>query len=221
MEKYVLIVAGDKGSRFDGITPKQFALIKGKPVLLHTFEAFLRSDKSLHFILVLSDSKSVENWKSICKKHHFNNFHKIVLGGESRQQSVQSGLAKIPDNVLIAIHDGVRPIVSQRLIKEGFELASKRGSAVPVIEITETVRQIKSGSNIVIDRKNLSLVQTPQFFQSNLIKQAYNNINRSDFTDDASIYENAGFKLTFFAGERQNLKITYPIDLLIAKALLS
>lgn len=220
MERYVLIVAGGRGTRFDGKLPKQFALIKGKPVLLHTIEAFLRSDKSFNFILVLPDSKSIEQWKSVCKKHRFNNFHQIVLGGESRQQSVQSGLDKVPDNVLVAIHDGVRPFVTQRLIKEGFELASKTGSAVPVTEITETVRQIKSGSNKVVDRENLLLVQTPQFFQSNLIKQAYKNINRSDFTDDASIYENAGYKLTFFEGERQNIKITYPVDLLIAEALL-
>ena len=220
MEKYVLIVAGGRGYRFEGTSPKQFALLNGKPVLLHTFDAFLRSDKFLNFILVLSDSKSVEQWKSICKKHHFNNVHKIVLGGASRQQSVQSGLAKVPDNVLVAIHDGVRPVVSQRLIKEGFELALKSGSAIPVIDITETVRQMEPGSNRVIDRKNLSLVQTPQFFQAKLIKHAYNNINPGDFTDDASIFENAGNKLTFFEGERQNIKITYPIDLSIAEAIL-
>jgi len=219
VEKYVLIVAGGRGSRFHSPMPKQFAMIKGKPLLIHTFEAFLSTDKLYHFVLVLPNSM-VEHWKSLCKHHHFNNVHQIVSGGKSRHHSVQSALRIIPDDALIAIHDGVRPIVTHRLINRGFEIASKTGSAVPMIEIPETVRKVESESNKVINRKDLRLVQTPQFFHSKLIKQAYSQLNHADFSDDASVYENAGYKLTFFEGDRQNIKITYPNDLLIAEALL-
>ena len=219
MKKYVLIVAGGDGSRFGGDVPKQFVLIRGKPLLLHTINAFLRVDQSFKLVLVLPD-KMVEQWKSICKEYHFIHNHLIVPGGKTRQLSVLEGLKYIPDDSLVAIHDGVRPVVSARLIEEGFKLAKEKGSAIPVVEVTDSVREVEGRSSKVVNRENLRLVQTPQFFQSERIKTAYLKISDKTFSDDASVYENRYNEVCLFSGERENIKITYPVDLISVEALL-
>ena len=139
--------------------------------------------------------------------------HQIVAGGSTRFHSVKNGLKNIPERALVAIHDGVRPNLSKRLIDEGFALAQKTGSAIPVIKISESVRETDGINSRPLNRQTLRLVQTPQFFQAGLIKDAYSNAIQTNFTDDASVYEDAGNKVTLFDGEQSNVKVTFEEDL--------
>lgn len=209
MKRNVLIVASGNGSRFESAEPKQFALVNSRPVLMHTFDAFLKTNFDFRFVLVLSKTMT-KQWENLCKQHHFTAEHLIVEGGSSRLQSVKNGLEYIPEGTLVAIHDGVRPVVPAGQIEKGFKLAAITGSAVPVIRIDESVRIIDGKNNKALNRQMLRLVQTPQFFHSSLIKKAYAGSTRTDFTDDASVYENAGHKTTLFEGDRHNIKITWP-----------
>jgi len=214
VKKYVLIVAAGKGTRFNAETPKQFALVNNKPLLLHTFDAFLKASKDYHYVLVLSESM-IPFWSDICHQYKFIINHQIVAGGSTRLQSVKNGLENISEDVLVAIHDGVRPHVSKRLIEEGFALADKSGSAIPVVKITDSVREIKITNSKPVSRNNLVLVQTPQFFQSSLIKEAYRSTIQTNFTDDATVYEQSGHAVTLFEGDRRNVKVTFEEDLSI------
>jgi len=207
------------GTRFNSEAPKQFTLVNGKPILLHTFDAFLNANKDYHFVLVLSEAM-MPLWKDICHQYHFSVNHQIVAGGHSRFQSVKNGLQQIPDNALVAIHDGVRPNISTRLIEEGFSLAIKTGSAIPVVKITDSVREVNETNSKPVSRNNLVLVQTPQFFQSSLIKKAYSSTCQTNFTDDASVIEQAGHTVTLFEGDRINIKVTFKEDLGIVETLL-
>jgi len=219
MKRNVLIVAAGIGSRYESAEPKQFTLVNGRPVLMHTFDAFLKTNFVFRFVLILSKTMTGQ-WENLCKQHHFTTEHLIVEGGSSRIQSVKNGLEHIPEGTLVAIHDGVRPIVSKVIIEKGFKLAAITGSAVPVIRIDESVRIIEDKNNTALNRQMLRLVQTPQFFHSNLIKKAYTGSTRTDFTDDASVYENAGHKVTLFEGDRHNIKITWPEQIDQVKQLL-
>ncbi len=198
---------------------KQFALVNKKPLLLHTFDAFLQWGKPVRFILVLAGSM-VKQWAEICSDYHFTTKHLVVTGGQTRLQSVKNGLKHIPDNAMVAIHDGARPLVSSLLIEEGFSLAAKTGSAIPVVKISDSVRKTAGTNSRPVNRKNLLMVQTPQFFQSSLIKKAYDLIKKENFTDDASLFETAGHKLSLYQGDRQNIKITFQEDLNMMEALL-
>ena len=186
---------------------------------MHTLDAFSNVNLAFRFVLVLSASM-VEYWKNLCSEYHFTTEHLIVEGGDSRLQSVKNGLGAVPDETLVAIHDGVRPIVSKGIIEKGFKLAAVTGGAVPVIRIRESVREIEGKHSKVLNRQTLRLVQTPQFFHSSLIKNAYAGLTGEDFADDASVYENAGYKVTLFEGERENIKITWPQDIIAADVLL-
>ena len=210
-----IIVAGGKGTRFMSDIPKQFLLLKGKPVLMHTIEHFYEYDAKMQIVLVLPATQ-IEYWQSLCKKHTFNIPHEIVTGGNTRTESVRNGLQHIPDEGLVAIHDGVRPLVSTALIQHGFEQAAKTGCAIPTLPATDTLRHI---TGKLIDRSTILLVQTPQVFNTIQLKQAYNKITTTTFTDDATVFEEAGNRLTFIEGERNNLKITTPFDLALAELL--
>ena len=211
-EKYILIVAGGEGARFKSDIPKQFVPINGKPLLFHTFDLFLKTHEAFRYVLVLSELM-IPFWKDLCIQYKFTVKHQIVVGGSTRFHSVKNGLTKIPDDALVAIHDGVRPNVSRRLINEGFELAGKTGSAIPVIKVSESVRETDGTNSKPVNRQTLRLVQTPQFFQSTLIKEAYARASETNFTDDATVYEQAGHKVTLFDGERSNVKVTFKEDL--------
>ena len=212
-------MAAGKGNRFNTKTPKQFVVVKGKPLLLHTFEAFLRWEQSARFILVLS-KPIVEQWHQICSSYKFKTNHQIVIGGSTRFQSVKNGLEQIPENSLIAIHDGVRPLISKILIEKGFSLAEKNGSAIPVVKMSDSVREIKGVVSKPVIRQNLRLVQTPQFFKSALIKRAYQSATSDNFTDDASVYQQAGRIPFLFEGDPKNIKVTRPEDLEVVKMFL-
>jgi len=218
--KIAIIVAGGKGTRMQADIPKQFIEIHGKPVLMHTLEAFHRYDDSIQLILVLPASQ-LNAWKKLCLKHAFLLPHQIVSGGETRYNSVLNGLSQIKTPALIAVHDGVRPFVSNGTIKRCFDEAEKHGSAIPVIDIVDSIRQIKKTGSQSVDRSNYKLVQTPQVFDSEILKKAYEQDFSALFTDDASVVEALGLKITLVEGNRENIKITTAFDLILAETVIS
>ena len=222
MKRYAIIVAGGKGLRMNTGLPKQFIPINGKPVLMYTLEAFFRYDKNIDLIVVLPVSQQ-QYWRSICRQYKFVLPHKIADGGETRFHSVQNGLRQVPDveESLIAVHDGVRPFVSRETISEAFKRAKKCGSAVPVIDSVDSVRQLTGEGGVALDRSTLKMVQTPQVFKNDILKKAYLQRYISSFTDDASVVEKCGYLISLTKGNRENIKITTSFDLCIAEALKS
>ena len=214
----VIIVAGGKGKRFQSNIPKQFLEISRKPVLMHTIEKFWTFDNDIKIILVLPENQ-INYWQRLCEQHKFSLPHTIVKGGRERFFSVKSGLQAIENEQIIAVHDGVRPLVSVQTIAKGFETASKYGTAVPVVPVTSSVRMIEDSKNFHIDRANLRIVQTPQVFKSDILKKSYSQNYTDFFTDDASVVEKAGYKIHLFDGNLENIKITTKFDLLFAEVL--
>ncbi len=218
-KKFALIVAGGSGSRMKNAVPKQFLELKGKPVLMHTFNAFLRFDSEIEFVLVLPENQ-VENWEQLCRKHDFSIPFKLANGGANRFQSVKNGLELIPSDGIVFIHDGVRPLVSAGTLENCYNTALEKGNALPVIPVSESVRWIDGEENKALDRSKYFMVQTPQTFQNYLIKAAYEQEFSGFFTDDASVLENTGAKIYPVEGNRENIKITFPEDLLVAEIFL-
>lgn len=218
---YVIIVAGGKGLRMGGDIPKQFIAVNGKPVLMRTIERFREYSESLHIILVLPKAQQ-EYWQSLCREYHFTVSHEIADGGETRFHSVQNGLRLIPDDAtgVVGVHDGVRPFVSTDVIQRCYDTARTAKAVIPVAPVVETLRHIHadgSGENVL--RSNYRLVQTPQTFDIQLLKQANKQPYSESFTDDASVVEGIGQQVTMVDGNRENIKITTPFDLIIAKSL--
>ena len=218
MDKYLIIVAGGKGERFSDEMPKQFKEINGRPLLMHTFDAF--SDVAPAHIVLVLNRHYIAYWKELCEQYGFATPHEIVEGGPKRFHSVKSGLAAVPDNVLVAIHDGVRPLVTRDMIKTGFDIAFRKGNAVPVIPVTDSMREVSGPLSKTVEREHFRLVQTPQFFLSTLIRKAYRKPYDEKFTDDASVLEAGGQQIYLFDGDPQNIKITTPEDMAFASYLL-
>lgn len=219
MTQYALIVAGGKGLRMGSDLPKQFLPIGGKPVLMRTLEAFYTYNPDIQLILVLPHAQQ-EYWEQLCRKYHFLLPHVIADGGETRFHSVKNGLAFVKSPGLVGVHDGVRPFVSREVIANCYRLALEEKAVIPVIDIVETVRYLEGEKSITVDRNNYKLVQTPQVFDVDLLKQAYELDYISSFTDDASVVEALGVAVHLAAGNRENIKITTPFDLKIAATLL-
>lgn len=219
MRKIALIVAGGIGNRMNSPVPKQFMEINGKPLLMHTFQAFTNYNSNFEFVLVLPENES-DTWKKLCENHTFNIKHSVVKGGKTRFQSVKNGLEKIDEEGIVFIHDGVRPLVSTQTIENCYLKALEKGNALPVIAPSESVREVYNGQNRAVDRSRYFLVQTPQTFLVSVIKKAYEKEYTERFTDDASVLENTGEKIYLVEGNRENIKITYPDDLKLARLLL-
>lgn len=220
MQRYAILVAGGKGNRMRTDIPKQFLMLCGKPVLMHTIERFAAFDNSIKIILVLPSSQ-IDYWKELCKECHFEIPVEIVSGGTTRFESVRNGLAKISDNKsIVGIHDGVRPLVSKETLAQCYTHAEKYGTAIPVIEMVDSVRQIITEGSIPVDRTKLFLVQTPQVFHYSLLHNAYEQPYKEIFTDDASVLESINVKMDIVEGNRENIKITTPTDIVLAEALL-
>lgn len=219
MKKYVLIVAGGKGLRMGGEQPKQFLPLKGRPVLMHTLEQFYRSDVAMEIILVLPHEQQ-NYWKQLCEEHHFTIKHRVADGGESRFHSVKNGLSLIEAPSIVGVHDGVRPFVSVDVINRCYELALTKEAVVPVVDVVDTVRHITKNGSETVDRSAYKLVQTPQVFNADLLLKGYEQAYSSAFTDDASVVEAMGVKVTLTPGNRENIKLTTPFDLKVAEALL-
>jgi 2-C-methyl-D-erythritol 4-phosphate cytidylyltransferase len=220
MIKIALIVAGGKGMRMQSEIPKQFIEVVGKPILMHTLEAFVQYDTAISLILVLPESDIIL-WNDLCLKHNFVISHQVVSGGETRFHSVMNGLSCLLEDGLVAVHDGVRPLVSQDTIARCFEGAAKFGSAIPTIDLVESLRCIEGTESKSVDRSAYRLVQTPQVFDITLLKNAYNQSFSPFFTDDASVLEASGISVHLENGNRENIKITTPFDLQLAALLLS
>jgi 2-C-methyl-D-erythritol 4-phosphate cytidylyltransferase len=220
-KEYALIVAGGKGSRIKSKLPKQFLELKGKPILLHTLEAFYRYSENIKIILVLPED-DFEIWEGICKKFNFNKPVTLQKGGETRFQSVKNGLSNIEEGPgLVAIHDGVRPLVSEDIIGASFRLAAVHKSAVAAVRLKDSIRMTDQDNTKAVDRSRFRLIQTPQTFDVNLIKQAYLIKEDPSLTDDASIAEKSGHVISLFEGSYENIKITTPEDLIVAEAFLN
>jgi len=217
--KIAIIVAGGKGLRMQADIPKQFIELCGKPVLMYTLEAFHRYNTSIQLIVVLPATQ-IDFWKFLCKKHYFELNHKIVSGGQTRYQSVKNGLKVINESAMIAVHDGVRPFVSIQTIARCFEDADKYGSAIPVMDLEESIRQVDESGSLSIDRTSYKLVQTPQVFNSEILKKAYEQSFSPLFTDDASVVEALGTKIHLVEGNRENIKITTGFDIVLAETIL-
>ena len=222
MKNHTIIVAGGKGLRMNTNLPKQFISINGKPVLMHTIEAFFRYDNAMQIVVVLPES-DMAIWKELCATHSFSVNHEIAVGGETRFDSVQNGLKKITDNGIVAIHDGVRPFVSYETIHRCFQTASETGNAIPAVELVDSIRKVENRRNVAVNRTEYKLIQTPQVFDVTKIKSAYEMAsveNKSMFTDDASVFEFAGNAINLVEGNRENIKITTAFDLIIAEAMM-
>lgn len=218
--KTVIILAGGIGQRMEQQVPKQFLLINGMPILYYSLKIFKDFDANIQIILILPEVY-INDWKNLCEKHQITIEHKLVNGGATRFFSVKNGLENTKSKGLIAIHDGVRPLVDLKTIRNVFETADSFGSAVPVIEVNESVRELTEKGNRIIDRKILRLIQTPQVFHSAQLKKAYQQSYLEKFTDDASVVEASGEKIYLSEGNWENIKITRSIDLKFAEAILS
>lgn len=217
MTNYAIIVAGGSGTRMGSTIPKQFLEVNGLPVLMHTINTFHNFDASLRLILVLPASQ-IDYWQHLCKQHHFNVKHSIAKGGSTRFESVKNGLAIVNAPALIGIHDGVRPFVSPDTLKRCYHHAQALGNAIPVLDAFESIRQINEDCSRALDRSTIKLVQTPQVFHSDILLPAYNQKYTPLFTDDASVVEAYGKTIHLVAGNRENIKITTPFDLVLAEA---
>jgi len=199
--------------------PKQFLVLANLPVILHSIFAFTKFDPSIQVVIALPEIYFTY-WNDICEKHVFIYPHTLSKGGETRFHSVKRALTLIPDDRIVAIHDAVRPLVSESTIERGYRDALTFGNAIPVIPVSESIRWSEGRKNQSIDREHLRIVQTPQVFDASLIKRAYNRITNDSFTDDASVLEAMGETIHLFEGNRENIKITHPDDLMVAEALM-
>ena len=214
-----MIMAGGSGSRMKSTVPKQFAIVAGKPVLMHTFDVFRKYDPEIEFILVLPENE-MDRWNQLVVKYSFNLKYQLAFGGETRFHSVKNGLDQIQEDGIVFIHDGVRPLVSASTIRKCEQMACEKGNAVPVVPVAESIRKVKHDNNKAVDRSCYFLVQTPQTFQTRLIKNAYRQDFSPLFTDDASVVETAGEKINLVEGNRENIKITFPEDIHLVSFLL-
>ena len=219
MKKFVVIVAGGNGSRMKELVPKQFIELQDRPILMRTFDAFYNYDSQIEFILVLPKNQ-VEYWDELCKKHNFSKKYKLAYGGETRFHSVKNGLDLINEMGVVFIHDGVRPLVSVLTLQNCYTTTTEKGNALPVISVPESVRFVNRKGNSSVDRTKYFLVQTPQTFKTEIIKSAFKQNYSDKFTDDASVLESIGISINLVEGNRENIKITYPEDLIIAKSFL-
>lgn len=216
---YALIVAGGKGLRMGTDIPKQFLPIGGKPVLMRTLEAFHAYSQAMQLIVVLPHSQQTY-WARLCEEYHFSLPHRVADGGETRFHSVRNGLAWVEAPGRVGVHDGVRPFVSPEVIARCYALAATKKAVVPVIPVVETVRRLANGGSLTVNREEYRLVQTPQVFDVELLKKAYEQPYSPAFTDDASVVEALGVPVALTEGNRENIKITTPFDLRVAEALL-
>lgn len=219
---YIIIVAGGKGQRMGSSVPKQFLLLCGKPVLMHTIEAFHSYSTSLEIILVLPEEQQT-HWKELCEEYGFKTPHTVVSGGSTRFESSRNGISVIPDDAdgVVGIHDGVRPLVSAAVIDRCYESARENYAAIPVMPLTDTLRFVgESGCGRNVLRSDYVIVQTPQVFDIALAKRAFSLPYKESFTDDASVVEDLGCQVSVVEGCRENIKLTTPFDMKVAEAIL-
>ncbi len=220
MKKYAIIVAGGMGSRMKVNMPKQFLHLKNKPILFYTLDTFLKSFEELQIILVLPQDY-IEAGQEIINEYFNQDRIKITVGGDTRFQSVKNGLQLITEDSIVFVHDGVRCLLSVDLIHRCYQSAVEFGSAIPVINSKDSVRLVLEQGNEALERDRVKLVQTPQTFQSKILLPAFGVDYQDKFTDEATVVEAFGMKVHLVVGEEQNIKITQPIDLLLAEGIMN
>ena len=220
MKHIAIILAGGVGKRMGGAMPKQFLSLGDRAILQRTIERFLAACPDIKVITVLPEDHMAW-WRQYCRDRNFNCPQRLVPGGFTRFHSVKNALDRVPEKEesLVAVHDGVRPFVSEKTISTAFDEAALSGCAIPVADAVDSIREVTEGGSVVRDRSKIKLVQTPQVFRSSLLKEAYHQDYCDAFTDDASVVEAAGFEVVLTAGNRENIKITTPFDLKVAEAL--
>ncbi|MCX2574406.1 2-C-methyl-D-erythritol 4-phosphate cytidylyltransferase [Pedobacter sandarakinus] len=219
MKYFAIIVAGGSGNRMQTETPKQFLLLQNLPVLMHTIKAFAQSNAQPKIFLVLGKEQQ-DYWKRLCEEFHFYIPHEVVTGGTERFYSVKNAVDRLFENGYVAIHDAVRPLVSSALIDKCFNQTQTMGNAIAAVKSSDSVRMFAENTSKALNRDDIYLVQTPQTFECDTLKKAYKQEFTSKFTDDASVVEAMGQTINIIEGERNNIKITYPIDLELAELLL-
>jgi 2-C-methyl-D-erythritol 4-phosphate cytidylyltransferase len=226
-KKYLIVMAAGSGTRMGADMPKQFIEIDGKAILQMTIEKFLEACPGINVVTVLPEAH-MSYWRSYCLERNFTCPQVLVKGGITRFHSVRNALAKVPDNAIVAIHDGVRPLVTVNLLRDMFELSENEPALIPVVPCIDTMKVLKEEDGKLVavpgasvDRSVLFGAQTPQVFHSEIIKEAYSLAYDTSFTDDASVLERYGKSLSYIHGERLNMKITTKEDLVLARAILS
>ena len=220
MKKYAVIVAAGSGIRMGGTTPKQFMLVNNKPVLYYTLQTFLNAFADIQIILVLPFDYT-DIGQEIIDAYFDKDKIRIAAGGDTRFQSVKNGLQLVEDDSIIFVHDGVRCLLTEDLIHRCYANAAKTGTAIPVIVSKDSVRIVNDEGNDAVDRNKVMLVQTPQTFHSKILLPAFQIDYKEKFTDEATVVEAYGLKVTLVEGEENNIKITRPVDLLIAEKIIN
>ena len=219
MNQISIIVAGGSGTRMNTDIPKQFLLLRNDPVLMRTIREFHGYNPDMEIIVVLPPDQ-VKYWKTLCRKHKFTIPHTIIEGGRTRHHSVKKAMERVSPGMLVAVHDGVRPLVSRALIQTCFDTALVLGNAVPVTELSDSIRRVEGEKNFRADRSIFRMVQTPQVFQSDILIHAFRQKYDPVFTDEATLAENAGHRIQLVTGQPENIKITTSLDMCIAGAII-
>ena len=217
-KKAIIIVAGGKGTRMGVSLPKQFLVLGGKPILMHTIERFYGYDSNMKIVLVLPADQH-DYWMELCVQYKFTTPVELAEGGETRFHSVKNGLSLITTEKWVGVHDGVRPFVSLDVLTDAYEQVQTVLAVVPTIDVYETLRRKQGESSVTVNRAEYQLVQTPQVFETALLKRAYDTEFDPHFTDDASVVEALGVPVVCISGNRENIKLTTPFDLKIGEAL--
>ncbi len=220
MKKTAIIVAGGTGQRMGTVVPKQFLEIEGKSILLHTIDQFVAAFSDINFIIVLP-SGYIEEGQKIISSSGLSQQFQFVAGGDTRFQSVKNGLAEVDQDAVVFVHDAVRCLLTPALIQRCFQQAVEKGSAIPAVSSTDTIRFIDGASHHVVDRENVMMIQTPQTFNAALLIKAFEQAYQPSFTDEANVVESAGTPVFLVDGEFENIKITRPLDLAIAEYILA
>lgn len=218
-KRSMIIVAGGSGSRMGADLPKQFIELEGKPILMRTLDTLQEIDPEMQLILVLPESQ-MDFWEELCGKHNWAVPHLLAKGGATRFLSVKSGLEQATGE-LVGIHDGVRPFVSKEMVDRCFAEAKKNKAAVPVVPIVQSLRKVGAKGNSAVNRNDFCAVQTPQCFQAQVLKDAFAKADRTDYSDDATVVEAFGVPISLVEGDQQNIKVTTPFDLQLARLIIA
>ena len=220
MKKYAVVVAGGSGQRMGSSIPKQFLLLQGKPLLWYTLDTFLKTFDDIEIILVVPEM-GIPEADALVEDLQAKTRITITKGGTTRFHSVQNGLALVKEPSIIFVHDGVRCLITKELIQRCYQQAVEKGSAIPAISATDSIRIVDGNSHSVADRNNVRIIQTPQTFQSVILLKAFNTDQKDSFTDEATVVEASGEPVFLIEGEYENIKITRPADLLVAERILA
>ena len=220
MKKTAIIVAGGTGQRMGATLPKQFLTIEGKSILLHTLSQFVTAFWDINFIIVLP-ADFIQEGQNLIASSGFNQHFQFVAGGDTRFQSVKNGLAQADSESIVFVHDAVRCLLTPDLIQRCFHQAVEKGSAIPAVSSTDTIRITEGTKHHVVDRTNVMMIQTPQTFNAALLKKAFEQDYQPAFTDEANVLEAIGKEVYLIEGEYENIKITRPLDLAIAEYILA